>query len=300
RSSLAEQLRKRRENVNYLPGVNLPEENLGITADLTLALADSEAVFFAVPSFAMREVARKAHGAVDDSPRYIVNLAKGIERDTFETMSQVLREEFDSNQIFTLSGPSHAEEVGRDYPTAIVLAGNLDQGEYLQEQISTDRFRVYLSADLEGVEYCGIIKNVIAIATGISEGLGFGDNTVGALISRGLAEMVRFGEEQNLSKSTFFGLAGIGDLVATCTSDHSRNRSVGLRIGRGESVEEIEKSMEMVAEGLYSVRVIDELAESRGVNMPLTGALSRIVEGESTPGEEVDRMMTREFKVEDI
>jgi len=233
------------ENEKYLPGVRLPLDRLTLTHDIAAA-ARAEAVFLAVPSFAMAETCELVAPALPKDP-VLVSLAKGLDRATKQTMSELLAARVPAAAVFALSGPSHAEEVGRDVPTAVVLAGaDEEMGRTLQRAIATSRFRVYLSNDLRGVELCAAVKNVIALATGISDGLGYGDNSRGALITRGLAEMVRFGRSLGVRDATFFGLSGLGDLVATCTSAHSRNRSVGSRLGRGERLEDILGDMVMV------------------------------------------------------
>jgi len=244
---------RERCNARYLPGVELPEE-LIITADLLTSVA-ADALVLGVPSIGMPNLLERI---VDSklSPSIVINLAKGMNHATHQTMSELISNALPEAQVFTLSGPSHAEEVGRDMPTAVVLAGSdLDLGQALQSEIATPRFRVYLSEDIRGVETCSTIKNVIALATGASDGLGYGDNTRGALITRGLAEMVRFGQHFGVQEATFFGLSGLGDLVATCTSQHSRNRAVGVRLGRGESLEDVMKDMTMVAEGVFAADI---------------------------------------------
>ena len=301
--ALAREMAEERENKKYLPGVELPE-NLEVFTDLT-ALADghADALLFAVPSFAVREVARRLAEVLPKERRQnlvLINLAKGIERGSGKTMSAVLREELGGRgRIFTLSGPSHAEEVGRDFPTTVVIAGeDLALGKRLQEALMTERFRVYLSDDLLGVEYGAAVKNIIALAAGISDGLGYGDNAKGALIARGLAEMVRLATRLGARKETLFGLSGLGDLVTTCTSKHSRNRQLGHRLGRGESLEEIMRDMEMVAEGVYAAEAVRRLAQEKGVEMPITVAVYEILYEGAKPLDKLDELMTREPKME--
>lgn len=297
---LASRMAKERENQKYLPGVRLPE-SLVIFSELEEARDFGEVLILAVPSFAMRELARRL---VDLLPQgrpdlAFINLAKGLEQGSGKRMSEVLQEELGPRPIFTLSGPSHAEEVGRDFPTTVVIAGaDLELGRRLQEALMTERFRVYLSDDLVGVEYGGAVKNIIALAAGISDGLGYGDNAKGALISRGLVEMVRLGVRLGARKETLFGLSGLGDLVTTCTSQHSRNRAVGYRIGRGERLDAILAGMEMVAEGIYATRVVRELAHRLGVEMPITEAVYAILYEGAHPLEKLDELMTREPKME--
>ncbi len=305
---LAEELARHRENRKYLPGVKLPQ-NLEITAELERFRHHGEVFILAVPSFAMREVARRLAEVLPEGRRreaVFVNLAKGLERGTAKTMSQVLREELGAGRIFTLSGPSHAEEVGRDFPTSVVIAGtadaadSLELGKKLQELFMTERFRVYLSEDLRGVEYGGTVKNIIAIAAGISDGLGYGDNAKGALIARGLAEMVRLAVRLGARKETLFGLSGLGDLVATCTSPHSRNRLVGYRLGRGEPLRAILAEMEMVAEGVYATQVVYHLAREQGVEMPITTAVYQILYEGARPLDKLQELMTRAPKMEEL
>jgi len=300
--ALAHQMAEEQENKKYLPGVELPRE-LGIFTDLNaLTREGADALLLAVPSFAMREVARRLAEAIPEDRHQdlvLINLAKGIERGSGKTMSQVIGEELGSNNVYTLSGPSHAEEVGRDFPTTVVIAGeDLELGKRLQEALMTERFRVYLSDDLLGVEYGGTVKNIIALAAGISDGLGYGDNAKGALIARGLAEMVRLAVRLGAKKETLFGLSGLGDLVATCTSLHSRNRLVGYRLGRGESLGEILNKMEMVAEGVYAAEAVRRLAQEKGVEMPITEAVYEILYAGAQPLDKLNELMTRQPKME--
>ena len=293
----ASQIDRDRCNTKYLPDIDLPGA-LTITADIGVAV-NADALVIGVPSIGMPDVLERIV-ANKSSSRIIINLAKGMNRETHQTMSELIAAAIPTARVFTLSGPSHAEEVGRDMPTAVVLAGsNLDLGQILQREISTARFRVYLSEDIRGVETCSTIKNVIALATGISDGLGYGDNTRGALITRGLAEMVRFGRQSNVQDATFFGLSGLGDLVATCTSRHSRNRAVGVRLGRGESLEEIMADMTMVAEGVFAADIVYALACEKSIDMPISSAVYRMLRGETDPHSLVTEIMTRAPKRED-
>ena len=288
---------RERCNAKYLPGVTLPE-TLVVTADL-LAAVGSDVLVLGVPSIGMPGLLARIVDS-GSSPRIAINLAKGMDRATHRTMSELISDSFPNANVFTLSGPSHAEEVGRDVPTAVVLAGtDLDLGRTLQHEIVTSRFRVYLSEDIRGVETCSTIKNVLALATGISDGLGYGDNSRGALITRGLAEMVRFGRHFGVQDATLFGLSGLGDLVATCTSRHSRNRAVGVRLGRGESLDDIMGDMAMVAEGVFATDIVCELARERDIDMPISSAVYRLLRGEADPLSLVNEMMTRSPKRED-
>ena len=296
--TFAASLRASLENATYLAGVPLPAKGLTFTSDLDEAL-DRDVIVLAVPSFAMRDLIERIGPKARPGSTFI-NLAKGLDRTSHQTMSELIAEAFPAASVFALSGPSHAEEVGRDIPTAVVLAGpNLELGERLQKAIATPWFRVYLSEDILGVEICAAVKNIIALATGVSDGLGYGDNSRAALITRGLKEMVRFGRTFNVAESTFFGLSGLGDLVATCTSQHSRNRRVGYRLGRGESLEEILSGMAMVAEGIYATGVVSEIAKERGVEMPITEAVCLLLSGEADAYSLVSRIMTRAPKREE-
>lgn len=295
----AREIDRRRENRAYLPGVTLPREGLQITASLSAAI-EPETIALAVPSFAMVNLLGMIKPLISEK-KVFINLAKGIDQSLGKTMSELIEAEIDTRAVFTLSGPSHAEEVGRDMPTAVVLAGaELDLGKRLQVAIATPRFRVYLSDDIHGVELCATVKNVIALATGVSDGLGYGDNSRGALITRGLAELVRFGRACGVKEETFFGLSGLGDLVATCTSEHSRNRFVGYRLGKGESLSEILDGMAMVAEGVYATKIVHEMANAKGVEMPITEAVWRLLYQEADPLALVDEIMTRAPKQEGI
>ncbi len=298
-AKLAEAIARDRRNAKYLPDVELPTERLCVTADLA-EVVDREALVLAVPSFGMADLLKRVAPLAPPSP-IVINLAKGIDRASKRTMSELIGQALPKANVFTLSGPSHAEEVGKDVPTAVVLAGaDLETGSRLQREIATPRFRVYLSEDIRGVELCATVKNIIALATGISDGLGYGDNSRAALITRGLAEMVRFGRTFGVRDATFFGLSGLGDLVATCTSRHSRNRYVGSRLGRGESLEEILGEMEMVAEGVHATAVVHEIARERGIEMPITEAVARLLNGEADPLSLVEEIMTRAPKREGI
>ncbi len=291
------ELDRLRENRAYLPGVLLPQDGLRITSSLEEALAP-QTVCWAVPSFALPEVLRAASPFLHERKTFI-NLAKGLDPETGGTLSSRIAADVPARAVFALSGPCHAEEVGRDMPTAVVLAGtDAEIGRTLQIDLSTPRFRVYLSDDLRGVELCAAVKNVIALATGASDGLGYGDNSRGALITRGLAEMTRFGRALGGNERTFYGLAGVGDLVTTCTSEHSRNRAVGLRLGRGEPLAEILAGMHMVAEGVYATRLVDRLAEERGIDMPITRAVLRLLDATAEPLSLVEEIMTRAPKRE--
>lgn len=296
----AAEIDRLRENRRYLPGVILPQEGLRITDSLPEA-ASSDIIALAVPSFAMSDLLCEVEVLLVEEEKIFVNLAKGMDRRSGKTMSELIESQVAPRAVFTLSGPSHAEEVGRDNPTAIVLAGtDLNLGKRIQVALGTPRFRVYLSEDIRGVELCATVKNIIALATGVSDGLGYGDNSRGALITRGLAEMVRFGRVFGAKEKTFFGLSGLGDLVATCTSEHSRNRRVGYRLGQGASLSEILSDMPMVAEGVYATTIVHEIASEKGVEMPITDAVYRLLYEGADPLALVEEIMTRAPKQEEV
>ncbi len=291
-------LARDRENRKYLPGLALPE-SVRIVDTPTEAVREAEAVVLAVPSFAVREVARGL--APELLPVPVINAAKGLEVGTLELMLQVLSEELGPEQpAVSLVGPSHAEEVARQMPTALVAASvSPDAARTAQDLFSDETLRVYTNDDVVGVELAVSLKNVIALAAGIAAGLGLGDNTLGALVTRGLAEMTRLGAARGARPETFYGLAGVGDLVTTCASRHSRNRRVGEAVGRGESLESVLAGMSMVAEGVTTVRAARDLARRLGTEMPIVDRVYAVLfEGEDPSGA-IRTLMTREPKAED-
>ena len=274
-------------------------EGVEFTCDIACACAGMGAVVFAVPSVYMRATAGKAAPFLT-SDQVIVSVAKGFEKDTLDTMSHILEETLgNASRIAALSGPTHAEEVAVDLPTVIVSASaDPSCARFVQELFSTEVLRVYTNDDILGVELCGAIKNIIALAAGISEGLGYGDNTKAALITRGIAEMTRLGEAMGCKQTTFMGLAGIGDLVVTATSRHSRNNRAGYLIGKGMTASEATKEVGMVVEGLNALEGAVRLAEKNGVEMPIINAVDEIVNRNADPRESVSRLMNREKKNE--
>jgi glycerol-3-phosphate dehydrogenase (NAD(P)+) len=294
------QLSTHREHKKKLPGVIIPEQ-VEITNQLEAAVSDAEMLILALPSHTVREVARNLAAMKLERP-ILVNLAKGIENETLLRMSEVLKEEMPERlheRITTLSGPSHAEEVARRIPTTVVVAGfREDIAVQVQETFMTGHFRVYTNSDLIGVELGGSLKNVIAIAAGISGGMGLGDNSMGALLSRGLAEIIRLGEKLGARSETFAGLSGLGDLVTTCISKFSRNRFVGEQIGRGRSLEEIQAEMTMVAEGIRTTRSAYQLSLKHEVEMPITQQVHQVLFYGKKPKEAMTELMTRDPKSE--
>jgi glycerol-3-phosphate dehydrogenase (NAD(P)+) len=270
-----------------------------ITNDLAEATSGFSLIVLAVPSQTMRSVLRQIRKLSPDTG--LVNLAKGIETVTLKRMSDVIREELDiaPDRLATVSGPSHAEEVIRGLPTAVVAAGSSEEFTgRLQHVFSNGYFRVYQSCDLVGVELGGSLKNIIAIGAGIAEGLGLGDNTLGAILTRGLAEITRLGLAMGALPETFAGLSGIGDLVTTCVSKHSRNRFVGERIGLGEHLDGVLSRMTQVAEGVQTTRSGHELARRYGVEMPITAQVHQVLFEDKPPAVAVGELMERRLKTE--
>ncbi len=302
---LASEIAKTRQNSIYLPGVSLNPQ-LAVTSRLE-DLQAQKIFLIAVPSFAMRPISQSlqpilGHSAPD---KILISLTKGVEYGRqdhrLHTMACVIAEELNCEKIFSLSGPSFAIEVALGLPTTVVLAGSdLKEAERLQRAMTTQHFRVYTSDDLIGVELGGTFKNVIALAAGISDGLGFGDNAKGALISRGLVEMARLGALLGARKETFFGLAGLGDLVITAMSVKSRNHAVGVRIGRGEALDSIIKSMEQVAEGVYAARAIHQFALYEKLDLPITRGVYEVLYERASPLKKLSELMSREPKREEI
>jgi glycerol-3-phosphate dehydrogenase (NAD(P)+) len=292
-----DEVRARRENARFLPGVPLPD-TLRWTHDPAEAVRGAEAVVLAAPSKFMAGVCERFKGLIP-SNRLVVSLTKGLCESSHCRMSELAQEILGLDTIAVLSGPSHAEEVARKIPTAVVAASADEAAaKRVQQLFSGPLFRVYTSADPLGVEIGGAVKNVIAIAVGASDGLGFGDNTRAALITRGLAEITRFGIALGACPETFAGLSGVGDLIVTCTSRHSRNHSVGERLGRGESIEAILGSMSMVAEGVWNAKVIHALGKSHGVTMPITDIVYGLCY-EGFPAKiAVETLMSRDMKAE--
>ncbi|MDD4335618.1 MAG: NAD(P)-dependent glycerol-3-phosphate dehydrogenase, partial [Desulfotomaculaceae bacterium] len=289
------EINKTRENKSFLPGVTIPA-GVEATADLGQAVSDAEAVVFGVPSHAFREVVRKALSHIPGGA-ILVNLAKGIEEDSLCRMSQVFTQEAGvaaAWRYVVLSGPSHAEEVGRMVPTAVVIASScVESAGYAQDLFMCDFFRVYTSSDVTGVELGGALKNIIALGTGIADGLGYGDNSKAALMTRGLTEISRMGMAMGANPLTFAGLAGVGDLIVTCTSMHSRNRRAGIALGRGKSLDEALSEVKMVVEGVRTTRAARRLAQGLTVEMPITEQIHQVLfEGLST-AVAVNRLMTR-------
>lgn len=300
RPEAAAQMRRTRYNPTYLPDVRIPDA-VEITSDRTAAARSAPFWAFAIPSQAVRSVAEDLV-ALAHAELIVVSLAKGIENHTLKVPSQVLDEVFSAvptDRIGVLHGPSHAEEVADRRPTTVVAAASTaETAEVIQSTFMTDRLRVYVNTDVMGVEIGAAVKNVLAIAAGIGDGLGYGDNSKAALITRGIAEIRRLGLALGAEPSTFSGLAGIGDLVVTCTSRHSRNRYLGEQIGKGRTLEEVESSMDMIAEGVRTTESVHDLAQHLRVEMPITEAVYAILFENKDPEDAVHELMTREAKRE--
>ena len=299
---LCERLQRTRINDLYLPGVKL-SVNLSFTSDLAQAVSDKQLLLFVTPSQVTRKVLTQAlpHIAAQS---LIVSASKGIENDSLMLLSQVFEQLLPSElhqQIGFLSGPSFAREVSQGMPTAVVAAAKNQQvAEQIQAIFSTDMFRVYTHDDIIGVELGGAMKNVIALAAGVADGLGFGHNTRAALITRGLAEMTRMGLQLGGSAETFAGLAGMGDLVLTCTGDLSRNRTVGIELGKGRSLEDILSGMQMVAEGVKTSLSAYQLAQKLNVEMPIVEQIYLILYQHKDPRQAVTDLMLRDLKAEAV
>ncbi len=283
----------------HFSDVLLPS-NIKYTSILADALNDKQMIVFALPSTSIRQVARQAKKYMKDG-QIIVDVSKGIEKDSLLTLSEVIKDEFNGLNLsyVVLSGPTHAEEVIKDMPTAIVSASeDRDVAKIVQETFASNFFRVYTNSDIKGIEICGALKNIMAISAGICDGLGYGDNGKAALITRGLQEIKRLGSKMGCKEETFFGLAGVGDLIVTCTSKHSRNNRCGYLLGQGASVKEAKEQIGMVVEGLNALPAAIELKEKYKVEMPITDMLAKVVYDGLDPNIAVSKLFQRELKSE--
>jgi glycerol-3-phosphate dehydrogenase (NAD(P)+) len=287
----------RRENVRLLPGIAIPPGVL-LTTDIGEAVARADLLITSIPTVHLRATLKRIAGAVPKSAP-LVSLAKGLENETFRRPTEIALEVLGPRGVACLSGPSHAEEVARGLPTTLVAASEDPAlARSIQQAVSTDRFRVYTNLDLVGVELAAALKNVIGIAAGINDGLGFGDNSKSALLSRGLAEMARFGVALGARADTFWGLAGMGDLITTCISRHGRNRAVGERLAHGERLSEIQASTAMVAEGVFTARSVYEKSQRMGLPMPISTEVYRVLYEQKNPRTAVTDLMLRELRSE--
>ncbi len=297
RNELADQIATRHENSDYLPGISLVE-SLKCSSQLKDVVANASIVMMAVPSNGFRDVATQVAKYIDAQVP-IVSLAKGLERDSLKRMSEVVRELMPQNVVAVLTGPNLAHEIMAGQPGATVVACSDEQiAKQIQKTVSSSTLRVYTNDDVVGCEIAGVIKNVIAIAAGIVEGMGFGDNSKATLITRGVAEMSRLGVALGANPNTFMGLAGLGDVVATCASAKSRNTAVGVRLGRGESIATITQSMSMVAEGVRSSLSVLQLAQRCNIEMPITEQVAAVCEGKTNAKDALVQLMARASKSE--
>ena len=286
-----------RENRKFLPGIALPD-GVKVRPELEAALERAEFLLFAVPSQAVREVAERVRAV--GARGVPVSASKGLEHGTRRRLSEILAETLRDETPVVITGPSHAEEVSRAIPTSVVAASaDAGRARAVQGLCSTRQFRVYTNSDVAGCEIGAALKNVIAIAAGVCDGVGFGDNTKAALLTRGLAEISRLGVALGGLRETFFGLAGMGDLIATATSRHSRNRWVGEQLGRGQTLEQALASMVMVAEGVHTARAARDLGRANGVELPITEQVCAMLFEQRPPRAALQALMARDLKSED-
>lgn len=292
-----ETINEQRENKLFLPDVKLPAE-LNWTSDREAAVESADLAVLAVPTKFFREVAESFSGLLPQHCR-LLSVAKGLDKQTHKRMTQLAEEILGHGPAAALSGPSHAEEVARNIPTAVVAAcEDREYCRHIQDIFANSRFRVYTSEDVTGVELGGALKNIIALAVGASDGIGFGDNTRAALITRGLAEITRLGGALGAKTSTFAGLSGMGDLIATCTSKLSRNRAVGERLGQGENIDNILGDMKQVAEGVWNCACARDLAREANVEVPITEEVYAVIHENKNPQDAVRSLMERGVKPE--
>jgi glycerol-3-phosphate dehydrogenase (NAD(P)+) len=292
-----EMLNKEKEHKQRLPGVSVPD-SVYCTTDIEEALKDSDVVVLAVPAQTTRENSRNISRYIKKD-QLVVTCSKGIEESTCMILSDVMKQEIPQARIGVLSGPSHAEEIARNVPTAVVAASEeKEAAELIQDIFMGSNFRVYTNPDIIGVELGGALKNIIALCAGISDGLGFGDNTKAALMTRGITEIARLGKAMGAKPQTFNGLTGIGDLIVTCTSMHSRNRRAGILIGQGKTVKEALEEVKMVVEGVASTKPAYELGLRLDVSMPITTEAYNILFRDKDPRQAVVDLMTRDKRHE--
>ncbi|WP_035290753.1 NAD(P)H-dependent glycerol-3-phosphate dehydrogenase [Clostridium sp. KNHs214] len=297
KSSVVEDINIKRENIRYLPNIIIPS-NVLATNELRDSIEKSKYIVLAVPSHAVRQLCREIKTFVTKD-KVIISIAKGIDEEKGERLSQVIKGELDTKSVVILSGPSHAEEVALDIPTTVVVSSeHMDSARDVQELFTTNKFRVYTNDDLIGVEIGGAVKNIIALAAGVSDGVGYGDNTKAALMTRGMSEIVKIGTKLGGKKETFYGLAGMGDLIVTCTSMHSRNRRAGILIGKGLTMKEACDEVGMVVEGVKACRAFYNLSCRLKVSMPITEILYQVLFQRKDVKYGVYELMTRDKKDE--
>lgn len=294
-------INKSRENTRYLPGIIIPN-NVNIINDIEKTIIGKDVIVLAVPTHAIRNTLIDIKDIIKDN-QVIVNVAKGIENDSLCRVSEIVKEVVPQVEYAILSGPSHAEEVAKDIPTAIVAAAEKKKvAQLVQDVFMSPKFRVYTTPDVVGVELGGALKNVIALGAGISDGLGYGDNTKAALINRGIFEIARLGKEMGADEMSFAGLSGIGDLIVTCTSMHSRNRRAGIKIGEGMSMEEAVESIGMVVEGIKTTKSAYELSKKMNIHMPIIEAIYGVLYEDKDVKNAVIDLMLRDktYETQDI
>ena len=295
---VVEDINLNRKNDKYIKGLNIPE-NVSAYESIDEAVKDAEYIVLGVPSHVIRKMAQNLKGKINKNA-IIISIAKGIDQETDERLSVVIEKELDS-EVVVLSGPSHAEEVAAELPTTIVVTStNMDNAKKVQDLFMTEEFRVYTNDDIIGVEIGGAVKNIIALASGVIDGLGYGDNTKAALMTRGMKEISRIGIALGGKAETFYGLTGMGDLIVTCTSMHSRNRRAGILIGKGKSMDETLQEVGMVVEGVKACKAFYKLKEKINVSMPITDALYRVLFLGKDPRKSIVELMTRNKKSENI
>ena len=292
-----ESIKKKRENDTALPGVKIPD-SIEITKDIEGNIGDADIILMATASVYVRETAKRISSFVKEG-QIIVEAAKGIEEDGLKMLYEVVEEEIPQAKVAILSGPTHAEEVGRGIPsTCVIGARDRDTAEKVREIFITDAFRVYINPDMLGIALGGALKNVVALAAGIADGLGFGDNCKAALITRGIFEITRLGVKMGASQATFAGLSGIGDLIVTCESKHSRNRRAGVLIGEGITPQEAMTQVDMVVEGVHAARSAKKLANEHGVELPIVNEVVKVLFENKDPAEAVRDLMVRDTVLE--
>ncbi len=290
-------LKETHEHKDKLPGVKLPED-MEFTSDLKASIEGKDMLVLAVPSPFTRSTSKLMSEYVSEG-QIIVNVAKGIEEGTLMTLSEIIEQEIPQAEVAVMSGPSHAEEVGRRIPTTIVVGANSKStAEFISNCFMNEVFRVYISPDVLGIELGGSLKNVVALAAGIADGLGYGDNTKAALITRGIAEITRLGVAMGGKAETFSGLSGIGDLIVTCASMHSRNRRAGILIGRGKTMDEAMAEVKMVVEGVYSAKAAMALSKEYGIQLPIIEQVNKVLFEGKAADEAVRELMLRDKKIE--
>lgn len=295
--SEVEMLKTKRQHESKLPGVVLPEE-IQITGSLKEAMEEKDVLILAVPSPFTRSTSHMMREYLKEGQK-IVNVAKGVEDGTLMTLSAIIEEELPGAEVSVLSGPSHAEEVGKCLPTTCVVGAHTrETAEYLQNLFTSPVFRVYISPDILGIELGGALKNVIALAAGIADGLGYGDNTKAALITRGIMEIARLGVKMGAKTETFCGLSGIGDLIVTCASAHSRNRKAGYLMGKGYTMKEAMDEVKMVVEGVYSAKAAMGLSKKYQVELPIISQVNKVLFENKSAAEAVNELMVRDKKLE--